>query len=182
MATADARFEHVGRPTKAPTPYAVEGDRGILQRWRERNAQHKRARLVSARNRRRLVRWLRRTARDANERRIRPGPEVLLHYRTAAVRADLLEVAALLERAHDPDPDCVKEIQRLLDNGDSPLYHPGIHVSELYATLHYVRAGLVRNHASCSRATPATPAQQEQGETNADHQPIRPAPATREHP
>ena len=84
MATADARFEHVGRPTKAPTPYAVEGDRGILQRWRERNAQHKRARLVSARNRRRLVRWLRRTARDANERRIRPGPEVLLHYRTAA--------------------------------------------------------------------------------------------------
>jgi hypothetical protein len=31
-----------------------------------------------------------------------------------------------------------------LANGDSPLYHPGVHTSELRATLDYVRSGLHR--------------------------------------
>jgi hypothetical protein len=144
MATADASFEHAGQSSTARAPGTVERDRGTLQRWRERNTERDRARLVSPRNRRRLAQRLRRPAMDANERRIRPGPEVLLHYRAAAVRGQLLEIAALLERAHDPDLECVKEIHRLLANGDSPLYHPGVHVSELYATLYYVRAGLSR--------------------------------------
>jgi hypothetical protein len=72
----------------------------------------------------------------------------LLHYRTAAVRTDLLEIAALLEQARDPDPACVNEIHELLTNGNSPLYHRTVHVSELYATLYYLRAGLGRDHAS----------------------------------
>jgi hypothetical protein len=60
---------------------------------------------------------------------------VLLRYRAAAVRTELLEIAALLEQARDPDPAYAEEVHELLANGDSPLYHPGVHVSELYATL-----------------------------------------------
>jgi hypothetical protein len=66
----------------------------------------------------------------------------LLHYRAAAVRADLLEIAALLEQAHDPDLECMVAVRELLRNGESPLYHPGVHISELYTTLHSIRAGL----------------------------------------
>jgi hypothetical protein len=51
------------------------------------------------------VRWLRRTANRADE----PHPiarrrQALLHYRVAAVRTELLEIAATLERTCDPDP------------------------------------------------------------------------------
>jgi hypothetical protein len=157
MATADAGFEHERPSGNARTPDTVERDRGTLQRWHQRNTEHKRARLVSPRNRRRLARQLRQTARDANERRIRPGPEVLLHDRASAVRFELLEVADLLERADDPDPNFVTDIHLLLANGESPLYHPEIHVSELHAALYYIRAGLVRKHTdhqSTERARP----------------------------
>jgi hypothetical protein len=103
------------------------------------------ATLLSARNPKTLARWLRRTAKHTQQ----PHPlarrrETLLHYRVAAVRVDLLELAAILERAHDPDPASVTELHELLANGcDSPLYNPDIHVSELHATLHYARAGLL---------------------------------------
>ena len=150
MTTPDAQSQYP-RPLAEPhTP-----DQGVVQRWRERSAERKLARLLRPRRRRDLVERLRRTAREATDRpRIRPGPDVLLHYRAAAVRTDLLEIAALLEQAHNPDPACVKEIHKLLANGDSPLYHPGVHISELYATLHYVRAGLVRDRASHLDDTP----------------------------
>jgi len=72
---------------------------------------------------------------------------VLLRYRAAAVRTDLLEIAALLEHARDPDPACVTAIYELLANRDSPLYDPRVHVSELYATLYCVRVALERNQA-----------------------------------
>jgi class 3 adenylate cyclase len=68
---------------------------------------------------------------------------VLLRFRAAAVRSELLEIAALLERARDPDPACVVALRELLANGDSPLYHPGIPAAQLLATLDYVRTGLV---------------------------------------
>lgn len=103
-----------------------------------------RARLSSPRKRRKIVRWLRRTGRYDHE----PHPfarrrGTLLHYRVAAVRTDLLEIAVMLERAPDPDPASVAALQHLLADGcDSPLYNPDIHISELVATLHYVRAGL----------------------------------------
>jgi hypothetical protein len=67
----------------------------------------------------------------------------LLHYRVAAVRTDLLELAAILERAHDPDPACLAALHELLANGcDSPLYNADIHVSELHGTLHHLRTEL----------------------------------------
>jgi hypothetical protein len=75
---------------------------------------------------------------------------VLLRYRAAAVRTDLLEIAALLEQASDPDPASVKAIDHLLANRDSPLYDPAVHISELYATLYYAHARLERSRAARS--------------------------------
>jgi hypothetical protein len=145
MATQDSYSERVHLPAEAPPSTATESGHTVLERWRERSAERKRARVVSARSRRVLAQWLRRTAnRPPRPRPVTRTPEPLLHYRAAAVRTDLLELAVLLERARDPDPACIAELHRLLANGcDSPLYNADIHVSELHATLHYVRAGLV---------------------------------------
>jgi hypothetical protein len=61
----------------------------------------------------------------------------------AAVRTDLLEIATILEHTHNPDPARVGALRDLLSNGyDSPLYNADIHISELHATLDYVRRGL----------------------------------------
>lgn len=144
MATTDAYPEHLGVPADAQTPTTAEHHE-ILERWRERTPERKYARLIRARNRRMLVQWLRLTAKHATDRdSIRRRHDVLLHYRAAAVRTDLLEIAALLERAHDPDPDCIVALQNLLANhpGDSPLYNPNTPFPELQATLDYVRSGL----------------------------------------
>ncbi|MGZ4192875.1 MAG: hypothetical protein ACXVRW_10530 [Solirubrobacteraceae bacterium] len=60
-----------------------------------------------------------------------------------AVRAELLEVAALLEQAPRVDPDCIAELLRLLTSGfDSPLFNSEIHPSELKATLYFLRSRL----------------------------------------
>jgi hypothetical protein len=127
------------RSMDMPTP-------GVLQRLREHRAERKRALVVSARNRRILARWLRLTASHATDRDpIRRRHDVLLHYRAAAVRTELLEIAALLEHTHDPDPDCIAALRDLLANGcDSPLFNPDVHVSQLHGTLDYVRSGLCR--------------------------------------
>jgi hypothetical protein len=127
---------------------------GVLARWQGRRAERKRARLISARNRRVLAKWLRRTANHA----IDPDPirrryDVLLHYRAAAVRTDLLEIAAMLERANDPNPDCVTALHDLLAHtGHSPLYDPKISFSELEAALDCIRSGLERSHTASEPA------------------------------
>jgi hypothetical protein len=93
-------------------------------------------RRVTARQRRRLVGWLRRTAR----RRGRPETgryrcDLLLEDRLAGVRADLLEIA---------DPACVAQLRRLLRDGcESPLYNRDVHISELRATVYYAKQALV---------------------------------------
>lgn len=135
-------------PSQTRNPIAAGRVRGIAQRWKYQRERRKLARLLTPWSRRAVVEGLRRAASDANDReRKRARPDVLLRDRAAAARTELLEIAGLLEQATDPDPACVNEIHRLLTNGDSPLYHPGVHVSELYATLYYVRAGLVRDDA-----------------------------------
>lgn len=99
---------------------------------------------VNDRARRRLVSSLRRLARsttpqDPTRRRF----EVLLVERVRLVRDELLEIAALLESATDPDPACIRALHRLLTDGcESPLYNPAVHPSELSATLYYLRARL----------------------------------------
>jgi hypothetical protein len=140
MGTQDAYPEHLGATADA---YTIRAERhlGVLEHWRER----KHTRLISARNRRVLVRWLRTTAKRASDPDpIRRRRDVLLQYRAAAVRTDLLEIAALLERTHDPDPDCMAALHNLLANhpGDSPLYNPNIPFTELQATLNYARTSL----------------------------------------
>ena len=133
------------QPT-CPTSVAdtVESDNSILDRWHARRTDRKQARLTSPRNRRILARWLRRTAsRTEQPRALARTPEPLLQYRAAAVRTDLLEIAAILEHMHNPDPVRVAALHDLLANGcASPLYNADIHISELYATLDYVRRGL----------------------------------------
>ena len=132
MATQD---RHPKQAHLLPTDTAIENPAGILERWRQYRAEHQR---------RVIVQWLRRTANRTDE----PHPiarrrQALLHYRAAAVRIELLEIAATLEHTHNPDPDCIAALHDLLANGcDSPLYNPDIHVSELRATLHYVRSRL----------------------------------------
>jgi len=144
MATQPTYPAHVTRPDPAGVPATLEPRPGILDRWRAARDERKQARLISARNRRVLARWARRTANRTND----PHPfarrrQALLNYRVAAVRTDLLEIAALLERAHDPNPACVAALRNLLANGcDSPLYNPDIHPSELHATLYYLRSSL----------------------------------------
>jgi hypothetical protein len=132
-----------------PAAYTLYGELGCHDRNTDEGDQmttpaRQRAHLISPRNRRKIARWLRRTAR--HDRELHPFArrrETLLHYRVAAVETDLLEIAAMLERATAPDPASVAALCTLLADGcDSPLYNAEIHISELIATLHYVRAGL----------------------------------------
>jgi hypothetical protein len=138
VATQHKRTNRARLPLSAPT---AATNRDALKYYRERKAARKRARLTGSRHRRAIARWLRRTARHSPK----PHPlarrrETLLHYRVALVRAELLEVAAILEHTPNPDPACIGELHELLANGcDSPLYNPDIHASELQATLHHIR-------------------------------------------
>jgi hypothetical protein len=144
MTTQHTSSEGSQLQVEAAIGTTIENGRGIIERHRERTAARKRARLVSERGRRFIARWLRRTANVAND----PNPisrrqDVLLHHRAAAVRTELLEIAAMLESAHAPDPACMAQLHELLANGcSSPLYNADIHISELRATLYGVRAGL----------------------------------------
>jgi hypothetical protein len=97
---------------------------------------------------------LRRTPNRADTGR---RDELLLCDRVAAVRTELVEIAALLERAVCPDPAAVTELQRLLGSGcDSPLYNPQIHESELRAALYYAHRALLdpQPHPACNPQAP----------------------------
>jgi hypothetical protein len=148
MATQNTYSHRTALPGQAPTHATSEHGVSTLERFCERRTARRRRRLVTPRKRRVIARWLRRTADHAQE----PHPlvrrrQALLHYRVAAVRTDLLEIAAMLEHAQDPDPARVEALRDLLANGcDSPLYNADIHVSELCATLAYVRCGLATHY------------------------------------
>jgi hypothetical protein len=127
-----------------PARVTLKRDTGLQRHRADRTEQTKQTRPISSRKCRMLARWVRRTAnREPRHLPLARTPEPLLHYRAAAVRTDLLEIAALLEHAHNPDPARVAALHDLLANGcDSPLYNTDVHISELLATLHYVRSGL----------------------------------------
>jgi hypothetical protein len=109
----------------------------------------KRERLVSTRARRALADGLRRTAAPTQPPRRFDCCPVLLD-RVQAVRAELLELAAALEQANDPDPASVALIHELLTNGCSPLYNPNLPADDLRATLNRAHAGLATEHRRSS--------------------------------
>jgi hypothetical protein len=152
MATHPANPARVIHPAQATT----EPGPGLLERWRTHHAERKQARLVSVHNRRALARMVRGIAKDAIDPRRRPL-DVLLHYRAAAVRTDLLEIAAMLERAHKPDPLSIAALRLLVRDGISPVYNPAVHISELYAALDYIRSGLPGADGKRAFSTPARP-------------------------
>lgn len=121
------------------TAAAVQNRPGILASWRRRFSARKRRRLLSSRDRRNLAKSLRLAANsNPNHRRF----SVLLTDRAAAVREELRELATVLELADAPDPSWVAEIHALVSDAcKSPLYNRDVHVSELLATLYYLRAG-----------------------------------------
>lgn len=115
----------------------------LLQSCRERRAAQRRARLVSARHRRALAQGIRAVARAAADQSPPSRWGVLLRSRAVPVRTELLEVAAMVERAPQPDVACIEALGRLLrDGGMSPLYNPALDPRELAAALDYVRSGL----------------------------------------
>jgi hypothetical protein len=143
MAAKKPHSERAQLPARAPIHYTVDRDGGIgiVQRWRERSVERKRARRVSGRNRRVLAKWLRRTANRAHG--TDPTVQEPLHYRVAAVRTELLELAAFLEHTPDPDPASVAALRDLLANSrGSPLYNPNIPAAGLDEALQRIRAGL----------------------------------------
>jgi len=96
-----------------------------------------RDRLCSARNRRRLAKWLRGTARPSHAARASP---YVLWARVALVREQLLLLADELESADTIDPRTMIEIRTLLSNGrDSPLLNDQIPAAELVSTVRCAR-------------------------------------------
>lgn len=98
----------------------------------------------AARRRRRLIRRLRRLAatvpaRDPLRRRSDPW----LHDRLGSARAELAALADALQGIGTPDALVLRELEVLVADGcASPLLNPELHVSELRATLYYVRSRL----------------------------------------
>jgi hypothetical protein len=143
MAAKKLHSEGAQPPTTAPIENTVGHGGGIVQHWRKRSAKRKRARRVSARDRRVLAKWLRRTADHAHA--TDSTLEEPLHYRAAAVRTELLELAAILEHAHDPDPASVAALRDLLaDSRGSPLYNPNIPAADLDGAAQRIRTGLAK--------------------------------------
>lgn len=111
--------------------------------WRAVRAARRRSRLVSARRRRALAQAMRAVAKAAADHTPPNRWEVLLRSRAAPLRAELLEVAAMLERAQDPDWACVAALRDLLrDGATSPLYNPAVEAQELAAVLGRARENL----------------------------------------
>jgi hypothetical protein len=99
--------------------------------------------LVSARHRRALAQGIRAVARAAADQSPPSRWGLLLRSRAASVRTELLEVAAIVERAQQPDVACIEALRSLLrDGGMSPLYNPSVDPGDLPATVDCVRRGL----------------------------------------
>jgi hypothetical protein len=114
---------------------------------------------VKSRTRQKVIASLRR----AGARAATPPPPgrfrvVLLHDRVAAARDEMLELAARLEQAADPDPEAVNTLWRLLTDGcASPLYNRSVHPSELAATLYYAKRRLSVDSDAGDEGVPPPP-------------------------
>ena len=103
----------------------------------------RRSQRIRDRRRERLVAALRSVARQAGAHAKPRRGDLLLRERAAAVRPQLLEVAATLERAPDPPPEVMQTLRRLLTDGcTSPLWNEDVPAGELAAALEQARAEL----------------------------------------
>jgi hypothetical protein len=141
MATQDTYSGAVHVVAEVPAAATVERGYGHFGRSRERSTERRRRRLVSARHRRALAQGLRRTATPTQPPTRFDVCPILLD-RVAPLRPELLQIAAALERTHDPDPISVALIHELLKDGCSPLYNRNVPASDLRAVLRRARAGL----------------------------------------
>jgi hypothetical protein len=116
----------------------------LARRPARATASRRRSDVAGTRARRSLVRRLRRLAAARPQRDpVRRHYVCLLQDRIPDARGDLLELAALIERAPVVDPGSIAELRVLLTSGcESPLYNPDVHVSELHASLYFLRARL----------------------------------------
>jgi hypothetical protein len=141
MATQDTYSGAVNLAAEALAPTTIERRYGHFGRPRERIAERKLRRLVSARHRRALAHGLRRTAASTQPPTRFDVCPILLD-RVAPLRPELLQIATALEQTHDPDPASVALIHELLKDGCSPLYNPSVPAGDLRAALTRARAGL----------------------------------------
>lgn len=107
----------------------------------------------------RLVASLRRVAaRGASQATADRRVQVMLLGRAAAVRGDLLAIAALLEQIPEPDTATCDALRRLLTDGcRSPLYNPRVHPSELAAIVYYAKRRLTADMIEQAGSSTATP-------------------------
>ena len=95
------------------------------------------------RERLRLVGGLRSVARRSHTAARARRYDVLLYERAAAARAQLLELAATLERVTHPQPETLQTLRGLLTDGcASPLYNRDVPAAELPSTLDRIQAEL----------------------------------------
>jgi hypothetical protein len=95
------------------------------------------------RQRTRLVAGLRSVARRANAGARTRRYEILLCERATPVRAQLLAIAAALERAANPEPDTLERLRWLLTDGcTSQLYNPDVPERQLLDVLERIEAEL----------------------------------------
>jgi hypothetical protein len=136
---------HVSEELGQPHPFMPKSREdehqpsGALARWRARASERRKQRLLSSRRRSSLAASARRAAECKSSASRRT---VLLQDRAAAVSDGLLEIALVLKHADDLDASWVFAIHKLLtDECESPLYNRDLHMSELRATLLYLRGG-----------------------------------------
>ncbi len=99
---------------------------------------------AQARRRRCVAGSLRNVVAQATKsERILKRRGLLLVDRVLPVRAELLEIADLLDRNYEADPSVVDQLYRLLTDGcESPLFNRRVHASELRAALFSARCRL----------------------------------------
>ena len=110
-----------------------------MARWLE---HHRRTRLAGPRTRHSLAHASRRAADPTKPPSLLRPRRRVLRYRAAAVRLELLEIAALLEHAQNPDPSRVRAVRELLRDRTSPLHDAAVDVAELRTTLEDLRQAL----------------------------------------
>jgi hypothetical protein len=95
------------------------------------------------RQRLRLVGGLRSVARRSHTAARARRYDVLLYERAAAVRPQLLQSAATLDRVTHPQPETLETLRWLLTDGcSSPLYNPDVPAAQLPAALDRIQAEL----------------------------------------